>query len=327
MYHHIAALATRSCRPTCAIINVKVSYIPNASLRPSFNRYNAHVRKVSSRFSALPSACSIRHGEVHLWWMSRSSDAFEESYGSCRDLLDPVEEVGRLDKALESGRQTEVDGLVARAYLRHVLSQYTGGSPGPQEIAFRRNEYGKPELVNQAARDITFNMTHSRGVVGVAVSRGHMVGLDVEAKERTTKKIDEMKLAKRYFSENEIQMLADLPPGEPRQLFFLQLWTLKESYVKALGRGIGASPGLRSFGFNVYMADKSIEFLPSEKEPHLNSPWSFTLLEPLPGYIGDVCNGPCINMSMYVSPSLTSYKSIDAIRHARVEIPVLASSL
>ena len=38
---------------------------------------------------------------------------------------------------------------------------------------------------------------------------------------------------------------------DARAAYFLQLWTLKESYVKALGRGISAPPGLRSFSFCV----------------------------------------------------------------------------
>ena len=39
-----------------------------------------------------------------------------------------------------------------------------------------------------------------------------------------------------------------------RGAYFMQLWTLKEAYVKALGRGISAPPGLRSFSFRVQAA-------------------------------------------------------------------------
>ena len=44
---------------------------------------------------------------------------------------------------------------------------------------------------------------------------------------------------------------AACPEGAGRAAYFLQLWTLKEAYVKALGRGISAPPGLRSFSFRV----------------------------------------------------------------------------
>ena len=35
--------------------------------------------------------------------------------------------------------------------------------------------------------------------------------------------------------------------GSERARHFVRLWTLKEAYVKAVGRGIGARPGLRAF--------------------------------------------------------------------------------
>ena len=41
------------------------------------------------------------------------------------------------------------------------------------------------------------------------------------------------------------------PDDDSRAARFLQLWTLKEAYVKALGRGISAPPGLRSFSFRL----------------------------------------------------------------------------
>lgn len=327
MYCNIAALATRSCRSTYIKMNVTVSYIFKVPPGSSFNGKQGFRRTFSARSSVVSGAQTIRKGDVHLWWMPMKSSNSEGSYLSCKKLLDPVNEVGRLEKAVELGNQVEVDRLVARAYLRHVLSQYMGGALAPHDLSFSRNEYGKPEIKNHGKSGITFNLTHSQGIVGVAVSQGREIGLDVEAKERTTKKMDEMKLAERYFSKDEIEILTALPPGRSRQLLFVQLWTLKESYVKALGRGIGASPGLRSFGFQLCTINKAIEFLPSEKEPQYETPWSFTLLEPLPGYIGAVCSGPCANMSMYVSSPLTSCSSIHTMDHTSVPVPVLASSL
>ncbi len=39
--------------------------------------------------------------------------------------------------------------------------------------------------------------------------------------------------------------------GQERARHFVQLWTLKEAYVKAVGRGIGARPGLRAFSVSL----------------------------------------------------------------------------
>ena len=327
MSRHVAAVAARCCGPIYSTMNRTLSHIPTKPLYRSFNGCRWLQTGFDTRSSVVCSSNSIRQGEVHLWWMPIDCGSHrEESYTVCREFLEPVDEAETLDIALLSGREAEVRGLVARAYLRHVLSSYTGVSKNPREIEFVRNEFGKPEMKNRDDHGITFNMTHSRGVVGVAVSSGRGIGIDVEAKERRTRKIDEMKLAKRYFSQYEIDMLAAVAPGEERRLLFVQLWTLKESYVKAIGRGIGASPGLCSFSFSLNMDEKNIEFLPSIKEPKYETPWSFTLLEPFPGYIGAVCSEPCTNMSMFVSPALTSCRSIDTVGHTTVQVPVLATT-
>ncbi len=49
------------------------------------------------------------------------------------------------------------------------------------------------------------------------------------------------------------QMCADDSTMLPRR--FMELWTLKEAYVKALGRGISAPPGLRGFSVHIDRGD------------------------------------------------------------------------
>ena len=42
---------------------------------------------------------------------------------------------------------------------------------------------------------------------------------------------------------------------------FVRLWTLKEAYVKAVGRGIGARPGLQGFSVSLDHTDAGEECL------------------------------------------------------------------
>ena len=57
-----------------------------------------------------------------------------------------------------------------------------------------------------------------------------------------------MSVAKRFYTEEEYAFLQGIPLEEARVQAFYKLWTLKESYIKAVGKGLRIS--LRAFGFN-----------------------------------------------------------------------------
>ncbi|EFN55799.1 hypothetical protein CHLNCDRAFT_145278 [Chlorella variabilis] len=144
--------------------------------------------------------------------------------------------------------------LLARALVRSVLAGYIPGGAHPSSLLFERNPHGKPRLLwPSAARSdhvLSFSLTHTATLIGLAVTVDGLVGLDVEGSARRTRR-DPLRLARRRFSETEIADLLACPDDDSRAARFLQLWTLKEAYVKALGRGISAPPGLRSFSFRL----------------------------------------------------------------------------
>ena len=51
-------------------------------------------------------------------------------------------------------------------------------------------------------------------------------------------------------------MCAAIDSIQGRARRFVQLWTLKEAYVKALGQGISASPGLKRFSIHLHTDDE-----------------------------------------------------------------------
>ncbi|KAG2271896.1 hypothetical protein Bca52824_066451 [Brassica carinata] len=67
------------------------------------------------------------------------------------------------------------------------------------------------------------------------------VGIDVEDKTRKMRH-DVLSLAKRFYSSREVEFLSSIADMEARRKEFIKLWTLKEAYVKALGKGFSASP-------------------------------------------------------------------------------------
>jgi 4'-phosphopantetheinyl transferase len=129
--------------------------------------------------------------------------------------------------------------LLARALTRGVLGAYTGQAPA--ELQFTRNAYGKPQLRQSSEQPLSFNLSHTQGLLALAVSSAPDVGVDVESAQRN---VAMLALAERYFHVAELQWLRSAEPAQLRARFF-QLWTLKEAYVKA--RGLGLQLGLSSF--------------------------------------------------------------------------------
>ena len=119
--------------------------------------------------------------------------------------------------------------LAARGMLRTLLSAYTGVPPGA--CAIETGRHGRPRLAGQPRID--FNLSHTPGMIAVAVTGGPAVGVDVEGTARAWAP----ELPRRYFAPAEVEALERLPPAA-RHARFYEIWTLKEAYVKALGLGL-----------------------------------------------------------------------------------------
>jgi 4'-phosphopantetheinyl transferase len=120
--------------------------------------------------------------------------------------------------------------VARRAFLRRVLAGYTGAAPA--SLRYHRSSFGKPELV--AADGLTFSTSHAAGLAIVAVATHGEVGVDVE---RLRPMPDALDIARRFFAAAELEHLRSVPTSM-RSRAFLRLWTRKEAYVKAVGRGL-----------------------------------------------------------------------------------------
>lgn len=130
-----------------------------------------------------------------------------------------------------------IRGLTSKMLLRFIIVSLLGEQN--KNIHFDKNDYGKPFLVG--TNDFHFNLSHSGDWV-VCVVDNLPVGIDVEKIHDV-----DLNLSKRFFSEDEHQYLLTVESKRRREAFF-DLWTLKESYIKADGRGL--SIPLNSFSFS-----------------------------------------------------------------------------
>ncbi|MGH1145177.1 4'-phosphopantetheinyl transferase superfamily protein [Bacillus pseudomycoides] len=98
------------------------------------------------------------------------------------------------------------------------------------EIKFVYNKHRKPFVKNFS--DFHFNISHS-GEWVVCITANSNVGIDIEK----ISEIDARKLAQEFFSEEEFHDLSNINSDEQISYFF-DLWTLKESYIKTIGKGL-----------------------------------------------------------------------------------------
>ncbi|NPD46264.1 MULTISPECIES: 4'-phosphopantetheinyl transferase superfamily protein [unclassified Lentimicrobium] len=123
--------------------------------------------------------------------------------------------------------------LMVRKFYSQKLNQ------NPKEIDFEYTEHQKPLLKNVDGE--YFNISHSGNYVVVAFS-DKPVGIDVELIKK-----DRRNIAERFFTPSEIIDMNAAGTEEEQIKYFYQLWTLKESYMKAIGDGLTMS--LSSFSF------------------------------------------------------------------------------
>ena len=125
--------------------------------------------------------------------------------------------------------------LMAGILLKHALE-----SEGLcyETLEFSREENGKPYVCNHP--EIHFSLTHSGEYAGCLIGDAK-VGLDIERRHRESLAKEDgnhlIRLAKKTLSLEELEHFLSCEEVK-REKLFLEYWTKKESYSKAVGQGI-----------------------------------------------------------------------------------------
>lgn len=171
-------------------------------------------------------SAGLHHREVDLWSISMSEPLPVEAH--LFDSLSLDERI-RAAQFIAPGKRREF--LTSRRVLRLLLAHYLELPPASIELCRVGN--GKPALDASMAEahKLSFNLSHTEGLLVVAIATGMEIGVDIE-------KIREFEGTKdigaRYFQPCERATLDHSPES------FLRLWTCRESALKALGTGISA---------------------------------------------------------------------------------------
>jgi 4'-phosphopantetheinyl transferase len=211
----------------------------------------------------------IDSSQIHLWLAYPGEITDPHLLAEYRSLLSEEELEKQARFHFERDRHRY---LVTRAMVRTVLSKYA--EVAPREWRFEVNEYGKPSIVLElnAAPPIQFNISHTDGLVVLGVVRARTIGVDVE---NVLVREVSIEIADRYFATAEVAALRALTPDRRQQRFF-EYWTLKESYIKARGRGL--SIPLDQFAFDLDGATR-IKLTVNQAQDEDGARWAFWQLQ------------------------------------------------
>ncbi len=213
--------------------------------------------------------------EIHLWFAC-DSDCTPQ-------LLEQYKREFLLDDELARGARFYFERdrnqfVLTRSLVRSVLSRYA--AIAPRDWRFGKGEFGRPYLLNPDAPNIAFNLTHTHGMVVLAVSQQQPLGVDVE--NFLTREAP-LGIARSYFSEREVKDLQALPLDAQQERFF-HYWTLKESYIKAEGRGLN----IPLDHFSMLIAEPGAVEIAFHGLPDTPD-WHFWVMQPKPGFLTSLC--------------------------------------
>ncbi|RBP48898.1 4'-phosphopantetheinyl transferase family protein [Arenicella xantha] len=179
--------------------------------------------------ASLVSMPTLDLGELHVWWLPL--ELTEAQQTAAKTLLSDIQRDRYLRR---QGADAQHAYLAGRYYLLTLLGAYTGIEAHAVQLSYTR--LNKPYLSNRH-NDLHFNFTDTRDIKrrhGVfAFSRQHAVGIDIE---NTNRRNNFQAIAQSRFTAPELEYVNSNGSFCVRR--FLAIWTRKEAFGKATGKGI-----------------------------------------------------------------------------------------
>jgi 4'-phosphopantetheinyl transferase len=171
--------------------------------------------------------------------------------------------------------------LASRTLQRRALSACSS-TVAPDRWRFVADNNGRPQIVApEKAPPLSFSVANTRGLVGCAVCHSREIGFDLEAWRMDA---PSPALIERCFAPDERKALAALPESAQSRRF-VELWTLKEAYIKA--RGLGLSLPLEKISIDLDVAPPSLVLDHSLGDPA--GDWQLALWSPTASHAAALC--------------------------------------
>jgi len=205
--------------------------------------------------------------------------------------------------------------LVTRALIRTNIANYLGIAP--KDVNFILNKYGRPEISpEQNLINLRFNLSHTDGLIMCGVTLNNDIGVDVEH-INCNNNIDEF--AKFALSSSEYEQLQLLHPDH-RKRRFLDFWTLKESYIKACGRGLDIP--LKDFNIELQI-DNFINISFSDKIIDDANDWLLWLLDISEQYIAAVS----LKIGTVLDYKIIRKEILPCVNKRPIECPIIRTNI
>lgn len=171
-----------------------------------------------------PRVIQIKDAHADVWKFNMRMH-YEQMYSLFRFLTE--DETKRYEQLIDTNKKR--NNMACRGLLRLVISQYTMEDPG--QIQFSYSSQGKPFINRQPI--CSFNLSHSGNWLYIIVSRHHEVGIDCEMIDHN----NIYTLARYILNPLDYARFQDIP-NQFKTKRLIQVWTQKEAFIKAIGKGL-----------------------------------------------------------------------------------------
>ena len=253
---------------------------------------------------------NIHKNEIHLYSLIIPESFEGFSLKKCAAFLTEVDVI-RYSKLKVREKKKEL--LASRVFLWTVLDRYLASKTSSTNFSIKKDTNGKPFLfLYNEYFPLYFNLSHTKGLVSCVVSLHQPLGVDVEYMDRKN-----VCFIEEYLAPVEREKIIRTQYADKASCLY-ELWTLKEAYLKADGRGLYVP--LDSFGFVFDQKEEwdrpgeriQIQFYNSIREQS-SEQWSFRLFRPTPWH------SLAVAVRMEATPLLRSFSwGVDVLDSSRV---------